>query len=78
MKDQYYDGGFLMGVNRLMLYGHYCLFRKRARRDGADEVFQNLSAGMKCHIIFHWAAILLGLLLFCIAYFYGRYSGFID
>lgn len=53
------DIGFLIGMTRLMMYGHYCLFPKRARRAGVYNIFTRLPRIQRAHLIFHWLSILL-------------------
>lgn len=71
MKAEYYESGLLMGVNRLMLYGHYCLFPERAQRDNVREVFANLERAKRRHLIFHWMAVIAAGL-----FYFGGYGLF--
>jgi hypothetical protein len=73
MKDGYYDGGLLFNLLRVMMYGHYCLFPKRAKRDNVNEVFSTLSKTVRFHLIFHWVAFVTAFLLMFVTYFVGRY-----
>lgn len=78
MKEQYYDGGILMGLNRLMMYGHYCLFPKRAKRDGVDSIFGRLDRRQKFHLKLHWLAIIGTVLIYLGGYIYARTTGMLD
>lgn len=53
------DIGFLLGMTRLMMYGHYCLFPKRAQRAGVYNIFLGLPRIQRAHLIFHWFSLLL-------------------
>lgn len=78
MKSSYYDGGLLMNLNRLMMYGHYCFFPKRAKRDGVYEIFQELDRRQRLHLQFHWIAIILSVLLYFSGYFYAKANGMLE
>lgn len=75
MKDRYYSGGTLFDVSRLMLYGHYCLFPARARRDGVAEVFADLAALSKARLVFHWGAGISGVLLLLSSWALRKWNG---
>lgn len=72
MKSEYYSGGLIVDLMRLMLYGHYCLFPKRAKRDDVSHVFNKISKTERIHLVFHWCSVIGSITLYCLAYFIGR------
>lgn len=52
------DIGFLLGLTRLTMYGHYCLFSRRAKKAGVYDIFSRLPAIQRAHLIFHWFSLL--------------------
>ena len=58
MKGFYYERGYLLCALEQMMYAHYCLFPKRAKRDGFYEIFSVLEKRPRQHLIFHWFAVL--------------------
>lgn len=78
MKEKYYDGGLLMGLNCLMVYGHYCFSPSRAKRDGVLDVFERLDRRQKLHLKFHWVAIVANVLVYFGGYIYAKARGMID
>lgn len=67
-KENNYDVGLLLGINRLMWYGHYCISSKRAARDGVDDIFRDLNPRLKNHLVFHFWGVLLSALLYLASY----------
>lgn len=62
--DRYIDGGWIFNSHRMMMYAHYCLFKKRAEKAGLLEKVLTIPTVVKLHLVFHWGAvILLGLIL---------------
>lgn len=78
MGERYYDAGVLLGLNRLMMYGHYCLFPKRAKKDCVYEIFAYLDKVQRVHLILHWAAILATVLIWSSGYIYAEWHGLLD
>lgn len=58
MGNKYYDMGFLFSFNKLLMYGHYCLFSKRAKRDGVDVIFKQLPKVQRIHLIILWVLMI--------------------
>ncbi|KEQ19359.1 hypothetical protein [Endozoicomonas numazuensis] len=52
------DHGFLLAMNKLTMWGHYCLFPKRAQRDNVLSVFEALPKSVRSHLISHWIGLL--------------------
>lgn len=78
MKSEYYDSGLLLGLNRLMVYGHYCFFPKRAVRDGVADVFDGITRSEKRHLQFHWFAIIAACFFYFSGYAFGEFFGLMD
>jgi hypothetical protein len=38
--DDYIDGGWLFNSTRMMMYAHYCLFNRRAKKSGLKILLQ--------------------------------------
>ncbi|GAB1262653.1 hypothetical protein NBRC116495_33600 [Aurantivibrio plasticivorans] len=64
---EYYSAGLILSIFKLPMYGHYCLFPKRARRDGVDNVFQSLSTPQKVMLTTHWVTLSSSVLLIVLA-----------
>lgn len=75
MKSEYYDSGILLGINRLMVYGHYCFSPKRADRDGVKKVFDEITRSEKRHLKFHWVAIIASCFFYFSGYVFGEVFG---
>ena len=58
--DDYIDGGWLFNSTRMMMYAHYCLFNKRARKAGVEDSVAGIPVIVKWHLIFHWGAVIIG------------------
>ena len=74
--DDYIDGGWIFNSQRMMMYAHYCLFEKRARRAGLYDQVQAIPGVIKGHLLLHWVLVILGgflmLLLWLFDYFYMK------
>lgn len=65
MGSEYFDMGVFFAFSKLLMYGHYCIFSKRAIRAGVDELFQALPKVQRIHlIVYWWTFIIFGSLLF--------------
>lgn len=62
----YIDVGFLLSANRLMLWAHYCIFPKRAKRAKVHDIFSSIPKTTRVQLLFHWFGILIGCLLFVV------------
>ena len=75
MGEDYYSGGFLYDGLRVMMYGHYLLFPKRAKKAGVYDFFSKLNNKLKAHLLFHWFGLVIGgitaLIPAIILYFYS-------
>ncbi|PXF64223.1 hypothetical protein [Kangiella spongicola] len=60
LGDDYSSGGFLYDSTRLMMYGHYILFPKRAKKAGVYEFFKNIPFKVKTHLLIHWFGLIIG------------------
>lgn len=58
-----FDGGFLFAASRFMHWGHFCISPRRAEKFGLEKVFSKLSGRARFHLIFHWSAVLAGIVL---------------
>lgn len=58
MGNQYYDMGVFFSFNKLLMCGHYCLFSKRAKRDGVDVIFKQLPKVQRIHLIILWVLMI--------------------
>ncbi|MDO6423314.1 hypothetical protein [Saccharophagus degradans] len=58
MGNKYYDMGVLFSFNKLLMYGHYCLFSMRAKRDGVDVIFKQLPKVQRIHLIILWVLMI--------------------
>ncbi len=58
--DNYIDGGWIFNSQRMMMYAHYCLFERRARRAGLYDRVQAMPRVLKGHLLLHWVLVLLG------------------
>ncbi len=58
--DDYIDGGWLFNSTRMMMYAHYCLFNKRAKKAGVEDSIASIPVVVKCHLIFHWSGVIIG------------------
>ncbi len=62
--DRYIDGGWMYNSHRMMMYAHYCIFKKRAERAGILEKVLAIPAVVKLHLVLHWSVVIaLGLIL---------------
>lgn len=66
MKDLYFEKGYMLCALDQLMYAHYCLFPKRAKRDGFYELFSTLESRPRKHLIFHWFAVVIGIFLACV------------
>lgn len=66
MGSQYFDMWVFFAFNKLLMYGHYCLFPKRARRAGVHEIFENLPRVQRLNLIVFW-----GFFIVCCFLFFG-------
>lgn len=58
------DGGWLYNSQRMMMYAHYCLFKKRAVKAKVYTQVKQLPQNIKFHLLLHWGMVMLsGLLL---------------
>lgn len=76
-KGNNFDVGLLLGINRLMWYGHYCISPKRAARDGVDDVFHDLNPQLKSHLVFHFWGVLISALLYLTSFMLPFLAGVI-
>ena len=60
--------GLLISTQQMMMWGHYCIFSKRAKRDGVDHVFSNLALPVRRHLLFHWYGLNFGVLMLIVGY----------
>jgi len=58
--DRYIDGGWIFNSTRLMMYAHYCLFPRRARRAGISKQVESIPKVIKLHLILHWFLVIVG------------------
>ena len=74
--DDYIDGGWIFNSQRMMMYAHYCLFEKRAKRAGLYDQVQAIPGVIKGHLLLHWVLVILGgflmLLLWLFDHFYMK------
>ncbi|KEQ19358.1 hypothetical protein [Endozoicomonas numazuensis] len=54
----FFDSGFLFASSRFMLWGHYCLFPKRAERANVYSIFEALPKSARLQLKLHWFGIL--------------------
>lgn len=59
MGGDYYEMGILLASTKLMMYGHYCLFPKRAKKAGVHEIFSTIPRNVKAHLIVHWVLVIV-------------------
>lgn len=57
--DNYIDGGWIYNSMRMMMYAHYCLFHRRARRAGVLERVRRIPSVIKFHLYFHWFSVIV-------------------
>ena len=67
--DNYLDGGWIFNASRMMIYAHYCLFPKRAKRAGVTAAIHRMPSVIRWHLIMHWAVVILVGFLAVFAYF---------
>ncbi|WP_062268277.1 hypothetical protein [Endozoicomonas arenosclerae] len=56
----FYDCGLMFATHRLSMWGHYCLFPKRAERDNVLAVFEELPKNIRRQLIFHYLSLFSG------------------
>ncbi|KEQ19255.1 hypothetical protein GZ78_04515 [Endozoicomonas numazuensis] len=69
----FFDCGFLFATHRLMMWGHYCLFPKRAQRDNVLPVFENLSNPVRRQLKLHYLGLLTCCFLMIFSYLLSKY-----
>ena len=70
--ENYIDGGGIFNASRMMIHAHYCLFQKRAERDGVIKQMSLIPLVVKMHLIFHWLAVIVMCLLAAVAFVVHR------
>ncbi len=70
--ENYIDGGGVFNASRMMIYAHYCLFPKRAERDGVVDQMGQIPLVVKVHLIFHWLAVIMVCLLAAVGFVVHR------
>lgn len=58
--ENYIDGGWLFNSQRMMMYAHFCLFDKRAKRAGVFDQVQKMPPVIRFHLLAHWIMAIFG------------------